>query len=78
VALAEELLALLIVLVTSLSGTRVLAIEMSVSLSPKRTSPAIRIVRITRIASLFTALGNNELDPQSKAWHQSGNLFVGC
>jgi hypothetical protein len=48
VALAEELLALLTMLVTSLFGVPVSAIEMPVSLNPNRTNPENRIARITK------------------------------
>jgi len=55
VALAEELLALLIVLVTSLSGMLVSATEMSVSFKPSRTNPTRRIARVATVNSLFTS-----------------------
>ena len=53
-AVAEEFLASLTLLVTSLSGMLVSAIEMTVSLEPNRTNPDGRIARVTTTASLFT------------------------
>ena len=55
VALAEELLALLPLLVTSLSGMLVSAIEMRVSLMPSRTNPIRRIARMITKNGLFTS-----------------------
>jgi hypothetical protein len=55
VALAEELLALLIVLVTSLLGVLVSAIEMAASLRPNRIDPASMIARIVKKNSLCTS-----------------------
>ena len=55
VALAEELLALLIRLATSLSGTLVSAIEMAVSLRPNRINPMSIFARMTTKNSLFTS-----------------------
>jgi len=54
VALAEELLALLIVLVTSLAETLALGIETTVSINPIRTNAANRIARIIK-NSFFTS-----------------------
>jgi hypothetical protein len=48
VALAEELLALLTLLVAPLLRTPVSAIEVPVSLNPNRTNPENRIARITK------------------------------
>jgi len=59
VALAEELLASL--LVTSLSGTPVSAIEMPVSLKPSRTKPAIMIAKVIRKNGLFTPSSLNSI-----------------
>jgi hypothetical protein len=53
-ALAEELLALLIVVITSLLGLPVSATEMAVSLKPNRNNPVSRIAAMTRTVSLFT------------------------
>ena len=53
VAVAEELL--LTLLVTSLLGMLVSAIEIAVSLSPNRTNPTRRIARVTTVTSLFTS-----------------------
>ena len=46
VALAEELLGLLMLVVIPLSRMQISAIEMLVSLSPRRTNPADRIAGI--------------------------------
>jgi len=52
VALAEELLALL---VTSLLGVPVSATEMPVSFRPSRTNPVKRIAKVIKKISLFTS-----------------------
>ena len=54
-ALAEELLALLIVVVTSLLGLPVSATEISVSLKPSRTDTNRRIVKVIKKTDLFTS-----------------------
>jgi len=54
VALAEELLALVTLLVPLFSGMLVSAIEMLVSLKPSRTNPIRRIAGATIVTSLFT------------------------
>ena len=56
VALAEELLVLLILLVTSLLGVSVSATEMLVSLKPSRTNPTRRIAEIATVTRLFTSI----------------------
>jgi ribosomal protein L30/L7E len=55
VALAEELLALLTLLVTSLLGMPVSAIEMATSLRLNRINPASMIARIVKKNSLCTS-----------------------
>jgi hypothetical protein len=55
VALAEELLALLILLVTLLSEMLASATEMSVSVMPSRTNAIKRIARMTIMINLFTS-----------------------
>ncbi len=52
VALAEELLALLILLITSLWEMLVSAREISVSFKPSRTNPTRRIARVTTVTRL--------------------------
>jgi len=54
-ALAEELLALITLLVTSLSGMLVSTIEMAVSLRPGRTNPASMIARMVKKNGLCTS-----------------------
>ena len=61
VALAEELLALLILLATSSLGTLALAMEMTVSLKPSRTKPAIMIAKVIRKNGLFTPTSLNPI-----------------
>ena len=53
-ALDEELLALLIVVDTSLSGLPVSATEMAVSLKPSRTDINRRIAKVIKKTGLFT------------------------
>jgi hypothetical protein len=55
VALAEELLALLTLLVTSLLGVPVSAIEMAASLRPNRIKPASMAARMVKKNSLRTS-----------------------
>lgn len=55
VALAEELLALLILLVTLLSEMLASAIEMSVSLMPSWTNAIKRIARMIIMINLLTS-----------------------
>jgi hypothetical protein len=55
VALAEELLALLTLLVTSLWGVPVSAIEMAASVRPNRIKPASMTARMVKKNSLCTS-----------------------
>ena len=55
VALAEELLALVWLVIVSLSGTLVSATEMPVSLKPSKTNTNRRITKVIKKISLFTS-----------------------
>ena len=55
VALAEELLASVWLVVSSLSGTSISAREVFVSFKPSRTNPTRRIARVITMISLFTS-----------------------
>jgi hypothetical protein len=55
VALAEELVAPIWLVVISLSGMLVSAIEMTAPLSPNRIKPSSRATSVTEMTSLVTA-----------------------
>lgn len=71
-ALAEELLALLTVLVTSLGDKIVSSTEMAVSLSPNRIKPSSRTMKLTEMTSLVTASSPHSIiSPKHLKWNVS-------